>query len=76
MTIGLLILAALVLYESRPLLARLRTQGRLRREGKAAPLTVGRRRRRNDLRAGIRRAPDDDPDRVDRLIADRPQAVR
>ena len=36
MTIGLLILAALVLYESPQLLARLRTQGRLRREGEAA----------------------------------------
>jgi len=35
MTIGLLILAALVLYESPQLLARLRTQGRLRREGEA-----------------------------------------
>ena len=35
-TIGLLILAALVLYESPQLLARLRTQGRLRREGEAA----------------------------------------
>jgi len=36
MTIGLLILAALVLYESPQLLARLRTQGRLRREGEAS----------------------------------------
>ena len=36
MTIGLLILAALVLYESPQLLARLRTQGRLRREGGAS----------------------------------------
>jgi ribose transport system ATP-binding protein len=36
MTIGLLILAALVLYESPQLLARLRTQGRLRREGDAS----------------------------------------
>jgi hypothetical protein len=36
MTIGLLILAALVLYESPQLLARLRTQGRLRREREAS----------------------------------------
>jgi ribose transport system ATP-binding protein len=36
MTIGLLILAALVLYESPQLLARLRTQGRLQREGEAS----------------------------------------
>jgi len=36
MTIGLLILAALVLYESPQLLARLRTQGRIRREREAS----------------------------------------
>jgi len=41
MTIGVLILAALVLYESPELLSRLRTQGRLRREREAPAAGAG-----------------------------------
>ncbi len=41
MTIGLLILVALVLYESPELLSRLRTQGRLRREGDTPAAEAG-----------------------------------
>jgi hypothetical protein len=41
MTIGILILVALVLYESPQLLSRLRTQGRLAREREAPAADPG-----------------------------------
>ena len=82
MTIGVLILLALILYQSPELLARLRTSragvGRLRsgeekrRRLSAGPPGAARRCRR----ARIRLPADDDPDRVDRLVADRPQPMR
>ena len=82
-TIGVLILLALVLYQSPELLGRLRTSRGGRRpppggRGRSAGgLTLVRNRtRRHQRRPRIGLAADDDPDRVDGLAADGPQPVR
>ena len=70
MTIGVLILLALVLYQAPELVARIRaSRRRPERLPAAAERGLG-------LGARVGRAADDDPDRVHRLAADRPQPVR
>ena len=68
MTIGVLILLALVLYQLPELVARVRG-ARARSLPRRLPLA-------RRLRTGIGDAAEHDPDRVHRLVADRPEPVR